>query len=122
MSTIVTPRRPEILVVDDDEGIRAGIELLLADGPYAVSYRSDVSGAREAVNAMSFDLVITDLRLGNESGLDVVRYAKEADASLPVILMTSFSSMESAIAALRLGASEYIIKPFINDEFLHACT
>ncbi len=114
-------RKSEILVVDDDAGIRAGIELLLGDGPYDVTYKTGVAEAREALSAITFDLVITDLRLGADSGLDVVRCAKETDATIPVILMTSFSSMESAIAALRLGASEYIIKPFNNDEFLHAC-
>ncbi len=114
-------RKPEILVVDDDAGIRAGIELLLGDGPYDVTYKTGVAEAREALSAITFDLVITDLRLGADSGLDVIRCAKETDATIPVILMTSFSSMESAIAALRLGASEYIIKPFNNDEFLHAC-
>ena len=114
-------RKSEILVVDDDAGIRAGIELLLSDGPFEVTYKAGVSEAREAISAHTFDLVVTDLRLGPDSGLDVIRFAKEADATVPVILMTSFSSMESAIAALRLGASEYIIKPFNNDEFLHAC-
>jgi DNA-binding NtrC family response regulator len=119
--TVLTPRRSELLVVDDDDGVRAGIELLLADSAYVVTYKNSVAAARDAISANSFDLVITDLRLGADSGLDVIRLAKEADSSVPVILMTSFSSMESAIAALRLGASEYIIKPFNNDEFLHAC-
>ena len=118
-------RQPKILVVDDDEGIRAGIELLLSGAPYDVVYKSGVADARAAINAAinadAFDLVITDLRLGRDSGLDVIRHSKQADAAVPVILMTSFSSLESAIEALRLGASEYIIKPFNNDEFLHAC-
>jgi DNA-binding NtrC family response regulator len=119
--TLVTGRRAEVLVVEDDEGVRASIELLLANSPYQVTYRNGVAEAREAIGTHSFDLVITDLRLGNGSGLDVIRFAKDAEPNVPVILMTSFSSMESAIAALRLGASEYIIKPFNNDEFLHAC-
>ena len=114
-------RKPEILVVDDDAAIRACIELLLSDGPYEVTYKASVAEARDALGDGAFDLVITDLRLGGDSGLDVIRCAKETDSMVPVILMTSFSSMESAIAALRLGASEYIIKPFNNDEFLHAC-
>ena len=114
-------RKSDILVVDDDAGIRAGIEMLLADGPYEVTYKSSVNEAREAIATRTFDLVVTDLRLGTGSGLDIIRSAKEMDSTVPVILMTSFSSMESAIAALRLGASEYIMKPFNNDEFLHAC-
>ncbi len=116
-----TQRHPKILVVDDDDGIRAGIELVLEDGPYNVTYTARITDARQAIANDAFDLVITDLRLGSDSGLDVIKMAKDADGSVPVILMTSFSSMESAIAALRLGASEYIIKPFNNDEFLHAC-
>ena len=120
--TLPPPRRSEILVVDDDEGIRAGIELLLADTTYTVTYKNSVAEASEAIGSNAYDLVITDLRLGGDSGLDVIRIAKETDQAVPVILMTSFSSMESAIAALRLGASEYIIKPFNNDEFLHACS
>ena len=114
-------RRPKLLVVDDDAGIRAGIELLLGSDPYEVVYKTGVAEAREALNSSAFDLVITDLRLGRDSGLDVIGHSKDLDAAVPVILMTSFSSMESAIAALRLGACEYIIKPFNNDEFLHVC-
>ena len=119
--TAIAKRKSDVLVVDDDAGIRVGIELLLADGPFDVTYSATVTLAREALYANSFDLVITDLRLGADSGLEVIQCAKEIDASVPVILMTSFSSLESAIAALRLGASEYILKPFNNDEFLHAC-
>ena len=66
-------RQSKILVVDDDDGIRAGIEMLLTGGPYDVVYKSGVAGAREAINAAinadAFDLVITDLRLGRDSGL-----------------------------------------------------
>lgn len=120
MNTPLSPRW-SVLIVDDDAGIRAAIELLLESTPYKVTYTNSVTTAKEAISGHAYDLIVTDLRLGNESGLDVIRYAKEADANVPVILMTSFSSMESAIAALRLGASEYIIKPFNNDEFLHAC-
>ncbi|MBK7660475.1 MAG: sigma-54-dependent Fis family transcriptional regulator [Betaproteobacteria bacterium] len=113
-------RLPRMLVVDDDEGMRAGIEMLLRDLPYEVTYRASLKEARESLGGEAFDLVVTDLRLARDSGLDVIRQSKAADPAVPVILMTSFSSLESAISALRLGACEYIIKPFANDEFLHA--
>jgi DNA-binding NtrC family response regulator len=115
------PRCPSVLVVDDDASVRAAIELLMGDGQYQVTYKSGVAEALEAIAAEAYDLVITDLRLGADSGLEVIRRAKVADPSVPAILMTSFSSMDSAISALRLGATDYIIKPFNNDEFLHAC-
>ena len=117
----VAQRKSRVLVVDDDNQVRASIELLLEDGHYDLVSKDSLAGAREALATNSFDLVVTDLRLAGDSGLDVIRYAKEGDATLPVILMTSFSSLESAISALRLGACEYIIKPFNNDEFIHAC-
>lgn len=113
--------RPDILVVDDDASIRGSIEFVLDAEHYDVTFAASVSGGTEALAAKPYDLVVTDLRLGAGSGLDLIKRAKEVDATLPVILMTSYSSLESAIAALRLGASEYIIKPFNNDEFLHAC-
>ena len=113
-------RRARLLVVDDDAGLRAGVEMLLSDHPYDVTYRESLAGAREALASGTYDLVVTDLRLGRDSGLDVIRQSKATDGSVPVILMTSFSSLESAIEALRLGACEYVIKPFANDEFMHA--
>ena len=116
-----TPRKSRVLVVDDDNQVRASIELLLEDGPYDLVCKDSLAGAREALASHAFDLVVSDLRLGTDSGLDVIRHAKDVDVTLPVILMTSFSSLESAISALRLGACEYIIKPFNNEEFIHAC-
>ena len=116
-----TPRKSRVLVVDDDNQVRASIELLLEDGPYDLVCKDSLAGAREALASHAFDLVVSDLRLGTDSGLDVIRHAKDVDVTLPVILMTSFSSLESAILALRLGACEYIIKPFNNEEFIHAC-
>jgi len=115
-----TGRLPRMLVVDDNEGMRAGIEMLLRDQPYDVTYCASLGEARESLGSEAYDLVVTDLRLGGNSGLDVIRQSKDTDPAIPVILMTSFSSLESAISALRLGACEYIIKPFANDEFLHA--
>ena len=70
------------------------------------------------LESREFDLVITDLRLPDVSGLDIVAAAKAAHPETQVILMTSFSSVESAIEALRRGANDYIIKPFDNDDFL----
>jgi len=64
--------------------------------------------------------VITDLKLPDGTGLDAIRAIRAGHAELPIIMITSYSSMESAIAALRAGAVDYIIKPFDNDEFLHA--
>ena len=104
-------RRPKLLVVDDDAGIRAGIELLLGGEPYEVVYKTGVAEAREALNSSAFDLVITDLRLGRDSGLDVIGHSKDLDAAVPVILMTVGGTSDSAIDAIMLGAHDYVQKP-----------
>ncbi len=113
-------RRPvaQILVVDDDRGIGDCVEMLLERAGHAsVITRAGGDGLAQ-IERREFDLVITDLRLPDASGLDIVAAAKAAHPETQVILMTGFSSVESAIEALRRGANDYIIKPFDNDDFL----
>ena len=108
----------QILVVDDDAGICDCVEMLLERAGHAgVITRLGRDGLAK-LESREFDLVITDLRLPDVSGLDIVAAAKAAHPETQVILMTSFSSVESAIEALRRGANDYIIKPFDNDDFL----
>src|SRR5204862_284076 len=66
------------------------------------------------------ELVITDLKLPDGTGLNAIAAIRAARPALPIIMITSYSSIESAVGALRAGAVDYIIKPFDNDEFLHA--
>ena len=115
-----TPQRPaqQVLVIDDDQGIGDCVEMLLERAGHAsVITRAGRDGLTQ-IERREFDLVITDLRLPDASGLDIVAAAKAAYPETQVILMTSFSSVESAIEALRRGANDYIIKPFDNDDFL----
>lgn len=107
-----------ILVIDDDYGIGDCIEMLLTRAGYTcVVMRLGQDGLAQ-LKQREFDMVITDLRLPDASGLDIVAASKAASPETQVILMTSFSSVESAIEALRRGANDYIIKPFDNDDFL----
>ena len=108
----------QILVVDDDRGICDCVEMLLERAGHASVITRLGRDALAQLESREFDLVITDLRLPDASGLDIVAAAKAAHAETQVILMTSFSSVESAIEALRRGANDYIIKPFDNDHFL----
>jgi DNA-binding NtrC family response regulator len=109
-----------LLVIDDDPGLAEVVELLLAREGYEVERAAALKEGLRRLAAGEFDLVITDLKLPDGTGLDAVRMIHEKDRSLPIILMTSYSSMESAIGALRAGAVDYIIKPFDNHEFLHS--
>src|SRR4051794_30750481 len=113
-------KSPRILVVDDDPGLAEVIELLLTREGYAAERAGTVRGALERVDGAEPDLVITDLKLPDGTGLDVIRHLHAERPELPLIMITSYSSLESAIGALRAGAVDYLIKPFDNDEFLHA--
>jgi DNA-binding NtrC family response regulator len=112
--------RERILVIDDDPGFSEVVQLLLAGEGYRTEMTGTVRDGLRAVHASVVDLVITDLKLPDATGLDAIRGLREVDREIPIILMTSYSSVESAVEALRNGAVDYIIKPFNNDEFLHA--
>jgi DNA-binding NtrC family response regulator len=114
------PRAERLFLIEDDPGVSEVVQLLLAREGYRVDAAGTVKEGLRRLAAGEYDLVVTDLKLPDGTGLDVVRLIHERDRTLPVILMTSYSSLESAIAALRAGAVDYIIKPFDNAEFLHA--
>ena len=108
-----------ILVVDDDPGLSEVLALLLDREGYAVDNAGTVKGTFERL-AANPDLVITDLKLPDGTGLDVIAGVRARRPRLPIIMITSYSSMESAIEALRAGANDYVIKPFKNEELLRA--
>jgi DNA-binding NtrC family response regulator len=109
-----------ILLVDDDPGLSEVVELLLTREGYAVACAGTVKAGLERIRRTRIDLVITDLRLPDGTGLDAIGAIRRFRPELPIIMITSFSSLESAIGALRAGAVDYIVKPFDNDEFLHS--
>ncbi len=117
---IEVKRRERILVIDDDPGFSEVVQLLLAGEGYRTDTAGTVRDGLRAMHAAAVDLVITDLKLPDATGLDAIRALRELDRELPIILMTSYSSVESAVEALRNGAVDYVIKPFNNDDFLHA--
>lgn len=107
-----------ILVVDDDVSIGECVEMLLTSAGYECDLYHTGQAGLDRLFQKDFDLVITDLKLPDLSGLDIIAAVKQKDREIPVILMTSFSSVETAIQALRRGANDYIIKPFDNDDFM----
>ncbi|RAW08074.1 sigma-54 dependent transcriptional regulator [Halomonas elongata] len=102
-----------ILIVEDEAIIRGALRRLLERHDHEVSEAGCVAEARE-LDPQSFDLVISDLRLPGEPGTDLITLA----APVPVLIMTSYASMRSAVEALKLGAVDYVAKPFDHDELL----
>lgn len=120
LDRVVSPVQGRILVVDDEPGMRESVAMLLEGLGYEVETADGVAKASEALMSSVFDLVVSDLRLGNGTGLDVLQQLKGNPDPPPAIIMTSYSSVETAVEALRLGATDYIIKPFANDELAHS--
>ena len=114
------PPRERILVVDDDPGISEVVQLLLRNEGFAADHCDCAQAALKQVAVVEPDLVVMDLRLPDGTGVEAIPSLKAIHRDLPIILMTSYSSVESAIAALRAGAVDYIIKPFDNQDFLYA--
>jgi DNA-binding NtrC family response regulator len=113
-------RSARILVIEDDAGVSASIEMLLPAHGYEIELAARVADGLGKAGAAEFDLVITDLRLPDGDGMAVIRELHKSQPELPLILMTGYSSLATAIDALRNGAVDYVIKPFHNDALLFA--
>ncbi|NOQ20735.1 MAG: response regulator, partial [Desulfobacterales bacterium] len=105
-----------ILVVDDDHAHRTMLNTLIRGWGYAVSEADDGSTAVEQVKETSFDLVLMDVRMVRVSGLEALETIKSYNPAIPVIIMTAYSSVETAVAALKQGAHDYLTKPLDFDK------
>jgi len=106
----------DILVVDDDKGHRTMLKTLLKGWGYTVHEADDGSTAIEEVKKSPFDLILMDIRMVKVSGLEALTAVKEINPAIPVIIMTAYSSIETAIEAMKKGAYEYLTKPLDFDE------
>jgi two-component system response regulator PilR (NtrC family) len=105
-----------ILVVDDEASMREYLELLLTGAGYEVSCVPGAAPATRALQREEFDLVISDMKLGSESGLTVLQAARALSSAPEVILITAYGTPAAAVEAMRRGAYDYICKPFDNEE------
>jgi two-component system response regulator HydG len=105
-----------VLVVDDDHAHRTMLNTLISGWGYAVSEADDGSTAVEKVKETSFDLVLMDVRMVRVSGLEALETIKSYNPAIPVIIMTAYSSVETAVAALKQGAHDYLTKPLDFDK------
>jgi len=106
-----------ILAIDDDVSLAETIQLLLKVSGYEVVLALRGQEAWQLFNNDDFDLVLTDLRLPDTDGTELARSMAEVAPSVPIIMMTAYPSLASAVSALRNGAMDYVIKPFNNDDF-----
>ncbi len=106
----------KLLVVDDERDICKALEFLLSREGYSVVTAYSGKDALEKIEREAFDLVITDLKMEEIDGIQVLEKALGKNPNLLVIIMTAFASVESAVEAMKKGASDYIVKPFINED------
>jgi DNA-binding NtrC family response regulator len=109
--------RPTILVVDDDPGLRDSFRLILED-EYEVLDVPDGAQALDIVRSCQVDLVLLDIRLPGMDGLEVLERIKALDEQLDVILITAVKTVRTAVSAMKLGALDYLTKPFDEEEVL----
>ncbi len=105
-----------ILVVDDEESMREMLALMLAREDYVVKVAASGEAALKALKNADFSLMLSDVRMPAMDGLTLLKKLKEAGINIPVIMMSAFVDHDTAIEALKLGAIDYISKPFKKDE------
>jgi two-component system response regulator PilR (NtrC family) len=110
------PAASRILVVDDERSMRELLAIVLRREGHEVSLAADGRSAVALLERQPIDLLISDIRMPDMSGVDVLRAAKQIDADVVGIMITAFASTETAVEALRMGAYDYVSKPFDIDE------
>ncbi len=109
-------KKPSILLIDDDDSLRRVMEFSLTEAGYKVQVAASGEEGLRLFEKDSFDAVITDITMPGMSGMEVLGKVRELDERLPVVVITAYGTIESAVEAMKKGAYDYITKPFNRDE------
>src|SRR5271170_3762830 len=104
--------KPSILVVEDEPKMRRVLELQLAEEGFHARTAADAETGLQLLGKEPFDVIVTDFKLPGMSGLEFLHAVKRVNADLPVVIMTAYGTVESAVDAMKAGASDYVLKPF----------
>lgn len=107
-----------ILIVDDEPNLRTTLSLILQRDGYTVTTAGEADEAHQKLQEQTFDLVFLDIKMPKKSGLVLLTEIKQLFPNLPVLLLTAFASLESAIEAVRRGAADYLLKPIDPPQIL----
>src|ERR1700692_2022850 len=107
---------PTLLIVEDEAKMRRLLELHLGEDGFTTLSAGDAETGVKLLRENNVDLVVTDLKLPGINGLEFLQAAKRQNAALPVVVMTAFGSVETAVEAMKAGASDYVLKPFSLSE------
>jgi DNA-binding NtrC family response regulator len=118
MQPETAPARGKVLVVDDEEAIREGLEMLLLSEGYAVDLAPNGGEGLRRIESQPYDLVLLDLMMPDISGMDVLAEVRRRDRETPIFMITAYGSVEAAVKALKLGANDYFSKPWDNEKLI----
>src|SRR5919106_1961238 len=107
-----------ILLIDDDPGVRDSTERTLRNAGYAVQSAATGEQGFELARGGAFDVILSDMRMPGISGLDILRKLRETRVDAAFIVMTGFATVDTAVEAMKLGAVDFVQKPFLRDELL----
>ena len=105
-------KKTRILIVDDELAIRVSLGDWLRRDGHQVDVAESGRAALDALKTQSFDVLIADVKMPGMSGLELLEQVKKDDPAMPVVMMTAYGSIESAVQAMKLGATDYVVKPF----------
>jgi DNA-binding NtrC family response regulator len=105
----------KILIIDDEPSMRRILTLILEEAEHVVTQASGVSEALAQLASDRFDLVITDKKMPDGDGFEILRYCRENEPSLPVVILTALATVELAVEAMQAGAFDFISKPFVPE-------
>ena len=110
----------KILIIDDEKVICEGCRLALSDERYSVDSRMNGKEGLQAIRESEYDLVLLDMKLPDIDGMEVLRTVRKERTGVYIIVMTGYSTVQNAVEAMKLGAVDYLAKPFTDDEILIA--
>src|SRR5918995_7178681 len=109
---------PRILVIDDDPGVRDSMERMLRLAGYTVQSAASGEEGFDIARGGLFDVILSDMRMPGISGIDVLRKLRDVRVDAAFIVMTGFGTVDTAVEAMKLGAVDFVQKPFFRDELL----
>ena len=111
--------KPRILIADDEEGIRESLSLILST-EYALDFAEDGEATLKKLTSGAYDLALLDIKMPKLDGLEVMKRLKMQGIVVPILVLTAYQSVELAKEAIKLGALDYLPKPFERDQILEA--
>jgi len=111
---------PNILIMEDDSNIANGLKVILDEAGYNVDLQDTGKGAIDAMNKYNYNLLMADLRLPDVDGMDVLKEVKDTNPDTEVIVMTGYATNDLAVNAMKLGARDFIQKPFTEEQIKSA--